>query len=523
DMTAGAPVTCDACSEGVFVRHRLALCLILAGSFALRLVHLDTPLLDGMAVKQVYVAHKARQIAGPPFDLLNNSFDFLAEDGRPQKLTEEVPLYTGLLATGYRQFGEHEWLGRLFSSFAMLLATAALYDLLRRDFARELALLATMFFAFSPLLLVYGQAVQPDSAMLAGMLLTACCYARHLDTGQWRWWLAAALCGMMAALFKYYGLMVLLALAVMQLRRDGWRTVLSPRLILLGGLMAAPVALWMLLVFRHTPNPARTSPYFLYEMPELLWQEPLYVRFLDRFLAKDCGPAMVASLLAGVGAALLGRLGSRSSRPLWGWTALALGFYFLLGPLLRCHDYYEMMMMPAAAGWAALGWDALYRGAANWWPWLARRRVPALAAWAVLLAVVHSPWVTRGKFEWDPGFAVAARRLEEICPPGARVVVVTRDNGVAVIHYAHRPGWFFHDLADFRGRLQRCRDRGAEYALVYFNHDTSAADTAAFAELLPTLPVVDHEAGNWAGRETPGEYFIIRLSDLPDSAALAGR
>src|SRR5260370_17706862 len=64
--------------------------------------------------------------------------------------------------------------------------------------------LATSFFAFSPLLLVYGQAVQPDSCMLAGMLLAAACYRRHLDTGRWRWWLAVAVCGAPAPLFKYY-------------------------------------------------------------------------------------------------------------------------------------------------------------------------------------------------------------------------------------------------------------------------------------------------------------------------------
>src|ERR1700730_13822051 len=96
-------------------RHRLGLALILTGSFLLRLYHLHTPLLDGMALKQLYVAQKARAIAGPPFNLLNNSFDFLTDDGERLVLTEEVPLYTGLLAVGYRLVGEVDWLGRLLS------------------------------------------------------------------------------------------------------------------------------------------------------------------------------------------------------------------------------------------------------------------------------------------------------------------------------------------------------------------------------------------------------------------------
>src|SRR5260370_15005792 len=90
--------------------------------------------------------------------------------------------------------------------------------------------LATSFFAFSPLLLVYGQAVQPDSCMLAGMLLAAACYRRHLDTGRWHWWLAAAVCGSLAALFKYYGLIVLLPTPYMHFPPHGRPALLSPRL-----------------------------------------------------------------------------------------------------------------------------------------------------------------------------------------------------------------------------------------------------------------------------------------------------
>src|SRR5439155_26772106 len=106
-------------------RHRLALTLILAGSFLIRLYHIDTPLLDGMAVKQLYVAQKARAVAGPPFNLLNNSFDFLTSDGERLVLTEEVPLYTGVLAVGYRLVGEADWLGRLLSSLGWLFGPGA--------------------------------------------------------------------------------------------------------------------------------------------------------------------------------------------------------------------------------------------------------------------------------------------------------------------------------------------------------------------------------------------------------------
>jgi 4-amino-4-deoxy-L-arabinose transferase-like glycosyltransferase len=502
-------------------RHRLALAFILAGSFALRLHHIDKPLLDGMAVKQIYVAQKARAIAGPPFNLLNNSFDFLTADGKRLALTEEAPFYTGLLAASYRLFGEAEWLGRLISSLATLIAIAALYDLLRRELNRDLALLAAFFFAFSPLLLFYGQAVQPDACMLAGMLLTACCYRRHLDTGRVRWWLAAAACGALAALFKYYGLMVILPLAHMHLRRHGWRGIFSPRLIALSALMAAPVAAWMALVFFKSPNPARTGEYFLFQMPELLWQSTLYIRFFDRFLWKDCGPAMCGFVVAGVVAALLGRPGGKSSRPIWGWSAMAVGFYFLLGPLLRCHDYYEMMMLPAASAWAALGIDALFRLLAQRWVWLAARRHWAFAAAALAIVVLHSPWVKHGKFDWDPIFTRAARSIARRCGPGERVVVISPQNGVAVVHYARREGWIFLDGADVPEKLEHCRNQGVQHAVVILTDEFKPEERAALTGALRELPIVERKVQKRAGHTVASEYYLIRLNEIAGHNAVA--
>src|SRR5262245_46877003 len=148
---------------------------------AVWLSHLDTPLFDGtMAVKQIFVAHKARAIAGPPFDLTCSSFAILDKNGNHLQLAEEVPVYTGLLAIAFRVCGEHDWLGRLLSVLFSILALVAFHDLVARTIDRRTALLSTALLAVCPLMLFYGRAVQPDAAMVALMLVTACCYDRHL-------------------------------------------------------------------------------------------------------------------------------------------------------------------------------------------------------------------------------------------------------------------------------------------------------------------------------------------------------
>src|SRR5438874_1244946 len=85
------------------------------------------------------------------------------------------------------------------------------------------AVFLRLYHVTRPLFIFYGRAVLPDPAMLPGMLGAACCYRRYLDGGRRRWWALALLAGGLGALFKYYGLMVLIPLADMERRRAGWR------------------------------------------------------------------------------------------------------------------------------------------------------------------------------------------------------------------------------------------------------------------------------------------------------------
>ena len=78
---------------------------ILLLALALRLYHIDRPLVEHWHVKQVFVANKARNIAGPPFNPLCNTFDFLDENGQRLRLTEEIPTYMTIVGAAYRLFG----------------------------------------------------------------------------------------------------------------------------------------------------------------------------------------------------------------------------------------------------------------------------------------------------------------------------------------------------------------------------------------------------------------------------------
>ncbi|MBX6315131.1 MAG: glycosyltransferase family 39 protein, partial [Isosphaeraceae bacterium] len=161
--------------------------MLLLVSALIRLHHVDAPIADNLASKQVHTANKARTIAGPPWYPLRNTLSFLNANGQRMELTEEVPIYSALLGLGYRLLSERHWIGHILSLLGTLIALAAYYDLMRRERGACFALIASMLLAFSPLLIFYGRAVMPDSWMLACMLLCGTLYQRYLDDGRLRW------------------------------------------------------------------------------------------------------------------------------------------------------------------------------------------------------------------------------------------------------------------------------------------------------------------------------------------------
>jgi 4-amino-4-deoxy-L-arabinose transferase-like glycosyltransferase len=501
-----------------------ALPAILVLAAGLRLYHFGSPLLDGMSIKQVYVAHKARQIARPPFDLFRNDFDFLDHQGRRAVLTEEAPLFTGLMAALYSLFGEREWFGQAWSVLATLVGLAAFHGWVRREFDAGLASLATLLLALCPLLVFYGRAYQPDASMLACMLLACLAYRLHLDTRRFRWLAAAALAGAAGALFKYYALMVLLPLAFMAWRDRGWHGLASLRFAALVVGAVLPVGLWVGLVFLRTPNPARGGGYFLFQMPELLWQPTLYQRLVDRFLYRSCGP--VTGLLAVAGAVAVVRR-RVCVAPALGWTAAGLAFYFLLGPVARGHDYYELMGLPAAAVWAALGWRWLW-GAA-WSPGRGRGAWACCGAAALLAAgVLHSPLVMGGQFQADRGYTVLAGRLHELCGARERFVVAGPLEGVDIIHYARREAWSLQGPPKpgwGAEGIDHLRALGARYLAVYFGGQATPEERRALQSLAARFPVVEQRSGPWAPQGKDSAYYILSLdargpaADLQQAAA----
>jgi 4-amino-4-deoxy-L-arabinose transferase-like glycosyltransferase len=502
----------------VRIEHRpwrfLLLALLIVAALT-RLYHFGALILDQHHGKQVFIANKARNIARSPLSALWNSFDFLDAQGDRITRVEEVPLYAVLVGANYALLGEQEWLGRAWSILATLVAIVALNDLMRREYDEEVGLIACFVFAFSPLTIFYGRAVTPDSWMLACVLLCATSYRRYLDEGVHAQWVAAAGFGLVAAAFKYYGLMVLIPLADMAYRRGGWRSWFTPRFLVLASVMILPIVVWILGVFVRYPNPTSRNPYFFFQAPHLLLHRRFFLRLTLGLFVNDIGP--VTTILIALGA-LGGALGTERVRPLLGWTVSGLLFVFLFTPKFLDHDYYGLLALPAAAGWGALGW----RFVAS-----VLRRRNGVRAWRVavmagLVAVIQSPLIMMGKFEMERHHAIVARRLDQLCTPSGKVIVLGQMMGWPVIHYCGRMGWVEECRtlpAQWEDTFRKHRALGAELVALYFDPSVPAEVRKTYQPLLETLPLLEHQSGPWFRRDLPCEYYILSLRDLGNGGA----
>jgi 4-amino-4-deoxy-L-arabinose transferase-like glycosyltransferase len=421
-----------------------------------------------------------------------------------------VPLYNALVGASYHFFGEREWLGRVWSLVATLVAVVGLYDLVRQEYDSRTGLVAAFLLAMTPLAIFYGRAVLPDPCMMASMIVCAASFRRYLDRGEPTGWLiATAATGLLAAIFKYYGIFVLFPLADMAYRRGGWRYWFRVRFVVLVAAVVLPIALWLLGVFARSDNPTSRTRYLFWQDPSALLNLHLYDRLTWGMFVKDCGPVTAVLIALGALAAIRGK---DRSRPLWGWSFLGLCFWFLFAPKMLEHDYYELVFLPVLAAWGALGWRSLVR--------LASQR-PKLRSWApplalALAAIIHSPFLMNAKYDLEIGHLVVARRLAQICPPDAKVVVMGQGIGWPQIHYSRRRGWVDQCAslpANWRATLETYRRYGAEYVAIYFDPTVPPLARASYAPMLTALPLVEHRSGPWFTRGRPCEYYILSLGD----------
>jgi hypothetical protein len=192
---------------------------------------------------------------------------------------------------------------------------------------------------------------------------------------------------------------------------------------------------------------------------------------------------------------------------------MGLLFVFLLAPKFVGHDYYGLLCVPAAAAWGAIGWRFVRSGINRG----REVRLWRIAAILGLTALIQSPWVMGVKYEMESQHGILASRLDQLCTPSGKVIVLGQTLGWPVVHYSRRLGWVDESRTlprDWQETFRTYRGRGAELVALTFDPSVPPSVRQTYLPLIEMLPILEHQSGPWSRRNQQCEYYILSLAAL---------
>ncbi|HET6883768.1 MAG TPA: glycosyltransferase family 39 protein [Pirellulales bacterium] len=497
-QTSHFAVDRDVCEKR---RSWLPLAVLVFLTIAVRLPGVSRPLVGQFATKNAVYAMIARNWASGRSPFWLPMIDCQAGGQRGLHLLE-VPVAAYLAGAGWAVFGGSldVW-GRATSIAFSAGGVALLFLLVRRWHGDRAAAATALVLALSPVSVIFGQSFMLESSAIFFILLALAGVERWLVTAGWHYWLLATLSLSLMAMTKVFLLVMLLPLASLVVRKlasvDGKRR----RRWLAGALAmallgAAPAAVWCGVVasISARDNPLSTQVYYsfcrstsVHSFPSPLLVAPeFYLRLTKGLVGAGLTPI-------GFGLAAVGLFHKKARRHSAWLLASAILVVLLPGKFFELR-YYLLLLVPALAVLAGLGWEAV------------STRLPAPRLCGVLslaTGLCCSLWFVAGP-AWltpreDCSVTTAAAAFRRLPDDGAPVATL---HGAApdLLYYCDRPGWALSvNDSHLDATLERCRRQGARWLVV--------ADLASF-DRNPAEPVIRRLPLVKAGQD----YRVYRLS-----------
>jgi len=417
------------------------LALVLA--LVLRLPHLRGPLDDPHSWRQCDTSEITRGFVRGGIDVLHPQVAWL---GAHRTLIFEFPLPEAIAAVAGRALGSDPLWDRLVALGFSALAAFYLYLAAREIAGADVARVATVLFAFVPLLQFYSRAAHVDPCALAGAHGLLYHAIRASRGGGLRHGVAGALLGAMAAMVKGpYLAPVLGPLALLLARSDTRGRVLGALPVVLS---AVAFVVWR----RHVNAVNALAPDWTWlpgyykEVDPWWWYVGEWSQRLQSGAWRTLAQRLVLEVATPIGlvAAAIGlwrapRADSPDARgPVWLWLVATFAYLAVFFPLNVQHNYYQLPFAAPVAVAAAAGIVAL-AGMGG--------RAARGFAMAMLLGVIALACVTpgrRGYYRVDEMRVRAGEVLARLTPRDALLVAVDRGTEYTdprLLHRADRHGW----------------------------------------------------------------------------------
>ncbi|MGI8420344.1 MAG: ArnT family glycosyltransferase [Candidatus Levyibacteriota bacterium] len=415
--------------------------LFFVGGAALRFHAFNNPIADWHSWRQADTAAVTRNFVKDGFNPLFPQFDSFhalndAQLPDPNRyFFAEFPIYNIITYYGYTIFGHftiEEW-GRLVSIFFSSLGIVFLYLLVKQYSSEKVALVAAFVFAFLPYNVYYGRVTMPDPMHITFSILSLYLITLWIRTSKWWWAILAGAAYAITILTKPYGLVLLLPIAYLMLRKWKHRLFLRPELYLFAIIGFVPYLLWKHHIDMYPQGQFGTA--WLFNQGN--------IRFTGAYFHWLIYDRMNRLIFATGGFVLfwLGIIKGNNEREglfYYSWLAAVLIFFVVIAKGNVTHDYYQMPIVPIGAILIGKGIEFLLEYGLRWY----HRVINVGVALALLLLMLAFGWFeVRGYYNINhPEIVEAGQAVDKMLPKDAKVIA-PYDNDSSFLYLTNRHGW----------------------------------------------------------------------------------
>lgn len=397
----------------------------------LRLYSITSPLADWHSWRQADTAAVARNFLRFGIDPLHPRYDDLSniQSGKDNPMgwrMVEFPVYQtvgALLAQSFSTLTIEVWLRLV--TIAASAGTTVLIGLLAAQFISPITgIIAAGIYAILPYSVYYGRAILPDSFMVFWGVLSIWLLTRGKGHG---WLAASAAAGAIALLSKPMAAFLLVPIPYLLLRQYGFSRQLFIRLFIYGVISLVPLFLWRRWILQY-PEGIAVSSWLL---------NGNGIRFKGawfRWLFAE----RLGSLILGYWGLIpfgLGLAVATVKKEGWFfrfWLIGILVYFIVFASGNVQHDYYQILIIPAVAVYAAKGIVSLVQ----------YKRSGMVVAALSVLAMVGFSWYTIRTYYWinRPEIVEAGKAADAMIPQDAKVIA-SYNGDTTFLYQTGRQGW----------------------------------------------------------------------------------
>jgi 4-amino-4-deoxy-L-arabinose transferase-like glycosyltransferase len=419
----------------------LLVLIFFIGAIVVRLHGFHNPIADWHSWRQADTAAVTRNFVQegftpfyPTFDTENSLNEPLAPNPK-RYFFAEFPVYNILVYEGYTQIGHftlEEW-GRIVSIFFSALTVVLLFLLVRMYSSERVAVIAAGVFAFLPYNIYYGRVIMPDPMHICFSVLALYLVSLWVNSSKWWWAILAGVAFAIAVLTKPYGLVLLLPIAYLILRKWKLRTFFNPWFYVFAIIGLLPLLLWRYHIDMYPEGQFATA--WLYNAGD--------IRFTGAYFRWIFYDRMNRLIFATGGFVLfwLGIICSNNQKEglfYYLWLASIFIFFVVIAKGNVTHDYYQMPLVPIGAIFIGKGVDFLLEFGKYWY----NRVINIAVAGALILLMLAFGWYeVRDYFNINhPEIITAGQYVDQHLPKNAKVIA-PYDNDPSFLYQTNRIGW----------------------------------------------------------------------------------